>query len=966
MKPLLTFLLLLSLAIGAQAQRDRVELGSQTTSRGIIKYGSGLPTYKPKFRPSRDSFAYEFVDTLSGLRYVWEHVGDYWQTFGLKRGGLPPLPTQTSGLATVDNRTAYWSRDSFNLVHRFDAGVTAWVPARGLFYLATVPTAIAATGSNGAATYTSTLWKKTTDDSLRTYIGGAWRTLGGGGSGAGDDWGSQVAQTTARLSGNGTSGSPLDIAQQAATSGQALKWNGSAWAPANDNNTTYTGGTGISVVGTTITNTAPDQTVALTPSGLVSISGTYPSFTVGASITNSARLTGAGTAGSPLDFAQNGATNGQVYKWNGSVWAPGTDNNTTYTAGTGISVVGTTITNTAPDQTVALAGAGLTSISGTYPSFTVTSTLTSSARFSGAGTAASPLELAQQSATSNQVLKWNGSSWAPAADNNTTYTAGTGINLAGNVITNTAPDQTVTISPFGILTLTGSYPAFNLAVNIQNSARLTGAGSVASPLDIAQQGATSGQALKWNGSSWAPAADNNTTYTGGTGISVVGTTITNTSPDQTVSLTPSGLVTVSGTYPSFTVGASITNSARLTGAGTSGSPLDLAQQAATSGQVLKWNGSSWAPGTDNNSGGSVTGAANGLSLVSGNVELGGTLTKNTTIDHAAASDFILSHTNARGFWSRQGGFPGTGAPTAALVVAGDAADPLTTGSGNTENGSLVVGANTGAGTMSNFALHVGAWADASVQDGIWLQGRQLLNAGVKYPVWVQPLGGTTIVGAKPAPSNYGGTFPDATILARNSPTASGLAGQAVNVIGLGEAPAVRQGFGTTADPNAATIGVYKSGTDDDVFRVALIDASNTPTARFSVAFGGEGTANEKFAFLNNGRAVVNSTYTAATSMLKVNGSIAGNTLNTLGAATIDVDKHVVVYSGTTNVTLTMDLASSCSGRFGWVMNHSAASTVTLSQSIRTKNGTSITSLSPGQIAFWTSDGTIYRGGLWTM
>ncbi len=54
-------------------------------------------------------------------------------------------------------------------------------------------------------------------------------------SSAGDDWGSQVASTTARLTGDGTAGDPLDIAQQGATSGQALKWNGTSWAPAADN-----------------------------------------------------------------------------------------------------------------------------------------------------------------------------------------------------------------------------------------------------------------------------------------------------------------------------------------------------------------------------------------------------------------------------------------------------------------------------------------------------------------------------------------------------------------------------------------------------------------------------------------------------------------------------------------------------------------------------------------------------------
>ncbi len=44
-----------------------------------------------------------------------------------------------------------------------------------------------------------------------------------------------------------------------------------------------------------------------------------------------------------------------------------------------------------------------------------------------------------------------------------------------------------------------------------------------------------------------------TTYTGGTGIGISGSTITNTAPDQTVSITGGGSTTVTGTYPNFTV-----------------------------------------------------------------------------------------------------------------------------------------------------------------------------------------------------------------------------------------------------------------------------------------------------------------------------------------------------------------------------------------------------------------------------
>jgi len=71
--------------------------------------------------------------------------------------------------------------------------------------------------------------------------------------------------------------------------------------------------------------------------------------------------------------AQN-PTNGQVLIYNAStsLWEKNT-----LTDGTGITITegagSITITNSAPDKTVALTGAGTTSISGTYPNFTITS-----------------------------------------------------------------------------------------------------------------------------------------------------------------------------------------------------------------------------------------------------------------------------------------------------------------------------------------------------------------------------------------------------------------------------------------------------------------------------------------------------------------------------------------------------------------------------------------------------------------
>ena len=50
------------------------------------------------------------------------------------------------------------------------------------------------------------------------------------GAGA-DDWGTQAALTTARLTGDGTAGNELDIAQNGATSDQVLVWDGTEWTP---------------------------------------------------------------------------------------------------------------------------------------------------------------------------------------------------------------------------------------------------------------------------------------------------------------------------------------------------------------------------------------------------------------------------------------------------------------------------------------------------------------------------------------------------------------------------------------------------------------------------------------------------------------------------------------------------------------------------------------------------------------
>ncbi|MCO7319847.1 hypothetical protein OKE80_11045, partial [Riemerella anatipestifer] len=54
--------------------------------------------------------------------------------------------------------------------------------------------------------------------------------------------------------------------------------------------------------------------------------------------------------------------------------------------------------------------------------------------------------VANTAPASGQVLKWNGTAWAPAADDNTntTYTAGTGLSLSGTTFSHAAHTGDVT------------------------------------------------------------------------------------------------------------------------------------------------------------------------------------------------------------------------------------------------------------------------------------------------------------------------------------------------------------------------------------------------------------------------------------------------------------------------------------------------------------------------------------------
>ena len=158
------------------------------------------------------------------------------------------------------------------------------------------------------------------------------------------------------------------------------------------------------------------------------------------------------TLGELHDVRINGLASGQVLIYDAaqSRWE-----NNTLTAGTSISVTNAagaiTIANTAPDQTVSLTGAGTTSITGTYPSFTITSndaftgtvtsvggtgtvnglTLTGTVTGSGNLTLGGTLSVDLSTATVTGTL--------PVARGGTGVTTSTG---TGNVVLSVSPELT--------------------------------------------------------------------------------------------------------------------------------------------------------------------------------------------------------------------------------------------------------------------------------------------------------------------------------------------------------------------------------------------------------------------------------------------------------------------------------------------------------------------------------------------
>ena len=356
-------------------------------------------------------------------------------------------------------------------------------------------------------------------------------------------------------------GAIYDSSNAPGTSGQVLSSTatGTAWISAGGAGTVTSIATSAPITGGTITSSGTiGITQATTSTDGYLTSTDWNTFNNKTSNTGTVTSVGAttGTAGgdfnisnSPITTSGNLVFNLPVASATNTGKLSSTDWNTFNNKGDGtvtsvaITETGTALTITGSPITssgvIDIAGAGTSSqvilgdlTLGNYTTGTVTSISTTGPITGGTITSSGTISINQATTSTDGYLsstdwntfnnKGNGTVTSVAA------TPGTGISISGSpittsgtiTITNTAPDQTVTLTNGTGITTSGTYPDFT----ITNSA-----------------------------------PDQTVTLTNGTGITTSGTypnfTITNSAPDQTVTITDSFGIDSSGTYPNFTLKA---------------------------------------------------------------------------------------------------------------------------------------------------------------------------------------------------------------------------------------------------------------------------------------------------------------------------------------------------------------------------------------------------------------------------
>ncbi len=602
-------------------------------------------------------------------------------------------------------------------------------------------------------------------------------------------------------------------------------------------------------------------------------------------------------------------TTGQVLKWNGISWAPGTDdaggasillNNGQLLTGNGTANAATTITGD-----VTLSGSALT----------ISNNAVNSAKIADGSILGADLN--SMSATNGQVLKFNGTTWVPAADDagvGATPTLSNGQILTGNGTTNSATALS------GDATLNGG--TLTIANNAINSAKIAD-GSVASAEiadgtiianDLNSMGATTGQVLQFNGTLWNPAtiATGSGTVTNVSGTGPVSVTTPTTTPVISISQangTTNGFL-LSTDWAAFNakLGTASTTAGDLSGTIISPTVVGIQGRAVTStvptnGQILKFNGTSWAPAADDVGGGATPTLSNGQILIgdgssnsgvamSGDATLSaGALTiANNAINSAKISDgsIVDADVNAAAAIAGSKIIPDFGAQnisttgntsTSQLIISNEirlGANPGTSGQILTSSGPGTVPAWTtpsGSGTVTNVSVTTANGVSGTVATSTTTPAITL-SLGAITPTSVAATG--TVSGSNLSGTNTG----DQTTITGNAGSATALqTGRSISL--TGDVNYTSPSFDGTSNVTAAAT-------------VARINGNTVP-ANAAGALTNDGSGNLIWAPTGSG------TVTSVGLTLPSIFSVAGSPVTTTGtlAATLASQPAATVFAAPT-------------------------------------------------------------------
>lgn len=584
-----------TITLGVGASSVNLATGFSNSARGFL-YWNGTSWVQAQFTLPSTTQALVYNPGTSSWGFQTLSAG----------GGITTLSTSGTYL-TVANPTGPTATITANPITNTDISATAAIagskitPAFGTQNISTTGTLTTGAATVSGLTIGTSVWPANASGVLTnngtgtlTWAAAPNPTLGG------DLTGTAAAATVSRIQGQ-----PVSATVPAA--GQVLQFVSGVWTPANLTG----GGTVTNVTATAPLNVANGSTtpaLSLSPltdtdiSATAAIAGTKinPAFgsqnittTTGSAsiggglnvglanglqISNAGNFTRINNIATSFPAAQGAANtylrNDGAGNLSWSTVAGGTDVTTQNGVLTGN---GSTISGVA-SLPVNLGGTGATSLSGLVV---------------GNGTSALT---AITTGTNGQVLTVNAG--VPSWQNPTTSGA------AGGDLTGTYPNPTIATGAVTSTKIaTGAVGTTNIAATAVDDSKIANV----APGKILQASATSGQVLKWNGSTWAPAPD----AVGGGGAPTL-------NPGQIIVGDGS---TNSGATMSLDASLNSTNG-NVTVQGLQGRPISTAVPASNS--VYQFNGTQWIP-VVLSGGGTVSSIATGTGLTGGPITGTGTI-----------------------------------------------------------------------------------------------------------------------------------------------------------------------------------------------------------------------------------------------------------------------------------------------------------------------------------------------------